>query len=167
MLVGPDLRAGRAQAGVVTGRPEVGPYLPLRRSLTCHGFALALLLAAALRAQTAPAAPAPAKPDDAAKDEAVVLSPFQATAESDQGYAARETLAGTRFKSELKDVPSQVSVMTKEFLDDIASVRSRTPTAIPRQSPLMTLVTGQNPALRRSGEARTLALPLPSKISED
>ncbi len=53
---------------------------------------------------------------------AIILSPFEVTATSDEGYAARETLAGTRFKSELKDVPSQVSVMTKEFLQDIASV---------------------------------------------
>ena len=29
--------------------------------------------------------------------------------------------AGTRFKTELKDVPSQISVMTKEFLEDIAT----------------------------------------------
>lgn len=55
-------------------------------------------------------------------DETVILSPFEVSAGSDEGYAARETLAGTRFKSNLKDVPSQVSVMTKEFLEDIASV---------------------------------------------
>jgi hypothetical protein len=58
----------------------------------------------------------------AVKEEAIVLSPFEVSSGSDEGYAARETLAGTRFKSELKDVPSQVSVMTKEFLEDIAAV---------------------------------------------
>ncbi len=58
----------------------------------------------------------------AAQGEAVVLNPFEVSAGTDEGYAARETLAGTRFKSELKDVPSQVSIMTKEFLEDIASV---------------------------------------------
>lgn len=66
------------------------------------------------------------RPSDEAKaaaaDEAVVLSPFEVSVASDQGYAARETLAGTRFKTELKNVPSQISVMTKEFLQDIASV---------------------------------------------
>jgi iron complex outermembrane recepter protein len=67
-----------------------------------------------------PPSPAPAAPT--AREEAVQLSPFEVTAATDEGYAARETLAGTRFKSELKDVPSQISVMTKEFLDDIASV---------------------------------------------
>jgi outer membrane receptor for ferric coprogen and ferric-rhodotorulic acid len=75
--------------------------------------------------QTAPAANAPAggSPAGATIDPAIVeLSPFEVSAETDHGYAARETLAGTRFKSELKDVPSQISVMTKEFLEDIASV---------------------------------------------
>jgi outer membrane receptor protein involved in Fe transport len=52
----------------------------------------------------------------------VLLNPFEVSTGSDEGYSARETLAGTRFKSELKDVPSQVSIMTKEFLEDIASV---------------------------------------------
>lgn len=64
---------------------------------------------------------APAEP--AARTESpIVLSPFEVSETSDEGYAARETLSGTRFKSELKDVPSQVSIMTKEFLEDIGSV---------------------------------------------
>jgi len=70
----------------------------------------------------AEAASAPPSSGTSTPEAAVVLSPFQVSADSDEGYAARETLAGTRFKSELKDVPSQVSIMTKEFLDDIASV---------------------------------------------
>lgn len=75
------------------------------------------------RAQSMPASANAAATDPAkAEEEAVVLSPFEVTASLDQGYAARETLAGTRFKSELKDVPSQVSIMTKEFLEDIAAV---------------------------------------------
>lgn len=71
----------------------------------------------------APTAPASTSPAAATIDPTIVeLSPFEVSAETDHGYAARETLAGTRFKSELKDVPSQISVMTKEFLEDIASV---------------------------------------------
>jgi len=65
---------------------------------------------------------APAPNSGATTGETIELNPFEVTAGSDQGYAARETLSGTRFKSDLKDVPSQVSVMTREFLDDIASV---------------------------------------------
>lgn len=52
----------------------------------------------------------------------IVLNPFEVSVGTDNGYAARETLAGTRFKSDLKDVASQVSVMTREFLEDIGSV---------------------------------------------
>jgi len=71
--------------------------------------------------QAAPpvATPAATKPP---MDEAVVLSPFEVSMSTDDGYAARETLAGTRFKSNLKDVASQVSIMTMEFLADTASV---------------------------------------------
>ena len=79
-----------------------------------------LLFGLKLHAAQAPVSPVSSPP--VATDPAVVLSPFEVTAGSDEGYAARETLAGTRFKSELKDVPSQVSIMTKEFLDDLASV---------------------------------------------
>ena len=85
-----------------------------------------LAVAGGLLAQTAPATSTPASAPGSANTpnpgDTVVLSPFEVSAESDEGYAARETLAGTRFKSELKDVPSQVSIMTKEFLEDIASV---------------------------------------------
>jgi iron complex outermembrane recepter protein len=88
----------------------------------CVGAGLSgFTLLISLGAQTV--APPPTPPaNDAKQDEAVLLSPFEVSSGSDEGYAARETLAGTRFKSELKDVPSQVSVMTKEFLQDIASV---------------------------------------------
>lgn len=55
-------------------------------------------------------------------NDVVELSPFQVSTTSDEGYAARETLAGSRVKTNLKDVPAQISIMTKEFLDDIASV---------------------------------------------
>jgi outer membrane receptor protein involved in Fe transport len=67
-----------------------------------------------------PTAAAQSKPPSA--DEPVSLSPFEVRADNDTGYAVRETLAGTRFRSELKDVPAQVSVMTKEFLSDIGAV---------------------------------------------
>lgn len=64
----------------------------------------------------------PAAVTPAGKDEVVVLSPFEVNGSADQGYASRETLSGTRFKTNLRDTPSQVSVMTEEFLRDIAAV---------------------------------------------
>ncbi len=53
------------------------------------------------------------------QEEAVVLSPFQVNATSDVGYQARETIAGGRLRTDLKDVSAQVDVMTQEFLSDL------------------------------------------------
>ncbi len=64
------------------------------------------------------AARAPSRPS--INDEAVLLTPFEVTASSDMGYEATETLAGSRLNTQLKDVATQVNVMTKEFLDDLA-----------------------------------------------
>ncbi|MDQ8199446.1 hypothetical protein QEH56_14865 [Pelagicoccus enzymogenes] len=47
------------------------------------------------------------------------LSPFTINAEEDTGYRAGSTLAGTRLRTELKDVGAAVSVYTEEFLTDI------------------------------------------------
>jgi TonB-dependent Receptor Plug Domain len=59
-------------------------------------------------------------------DETLVLSPFEVAAAKDTGYAATETLAGTRIRTDLKDVSASISVVTKEFLDDIAATDSGT-----------------------------------------
>ncbi len=53
-------------------------------------------------------------------DEIVNLSPFQVNASSDMGYEATETLAGSRLNTPLKDVATQINVMTSEFLEDLA-----------------------------------------------
>ena len=52
--------------------------------------------------------------------ETVELTPFVVTSSSNVGYEATETLAGSRLKTELKDVATQVNVMTPEFLEDLA-----------------------------------------------
>ena len=46
------------------------------------------------------------------------LSPFSVSSEDTVGYLAGNTLAGTRLKSQLKDIASAVQVVTEEFLDD-------------------------------------------------
>lgn len=63
--------------------------------------------------------PRPAAPES---EKAVVLNPFTVDATTDVGYAATSTLGGTRLKSELRDVASQIDVMTAEFLDDIGAL---------------------------------------------
>ena len=76
--------------------------------------------ASPLLAQLVPPRANPAKA--ASDDEAVVLSPFQVSAASEEGtYVATSTLAGTRLNTALKDVPAAISVMTADFLKDIGA----------------------------------------------
>ena len=49
------------------------------------------------------------------------LSPFTITSDEDTGYAATNTLAGTRLKSDLRDLAGAVQVVTEEFLRDTGS----------------------------------------------
>ena len=50
----------------------------------------------------------------------VELSPFQVTASEDRGYQATSTLGGTRLRTDLKDLAASISVVTKDFMDDLA-----------------------------------------------
>lgn len=53
-------------------------------------------------------------------ENAVVLSPFAVTSDKDNGYAATETLAGTRMRTNLRDVGAALTILTPEFLQDLA-----------------------------------------------
>ncbi len=55
--------------------------------------------------------------DDA--EEAYELSPFVVDSSSDTGYRATNTLAGSRLNTNLKDVPSSISVFTDIFIEDL------------------------------------------------
>jgi outer membrane receptor protein involved in Fe transport len=50
----------------------------------------------------------------------VELSPFEVNTSRDVGYAAENTLAGSRLNARLRDTAGSVSVFTREFLDDLA-----------------------------------------------
>lgn len=52
-------------------------------------------------------------------DEIFTLSPFSVSAADETGYAATSTLAGTRLKTELGDLPNSITVATKEFMEDL------------------------------------------------
>jgi outer membrane receptor for ferric coprogen and ferric-rhodotorulic acid len=52
-------------------------------------------------------------------DDVVMLSPFSVSVEKDYGYQATTTLAGGRIQTELKDTPATVSILTKEFMQDL------------------------------------------------
>ncbi|MBL9194933.1 MAG: TonB-dependent receptor [Opitutaceae bacterium] len=57
-------------------------------------------------------------------DEVVTLSPFTVSSEKDTGYAATNTLAGTRLNTPVKDLGAAISIYTKDFLDDIGATNA-------------------------------------------
>ena len=75
-------------------------------------------------AQEAPVAGA--TPQAGTGEDIIVLTPFEVTANSDTGYVATETLAGTRIRTNLGDVGSAITVLTKDFLSDIGATDSST-----------------------------------------
>jgi len=85
------------------------------------------LLAVSLFAQ------APTMRENVDDDSVIELSPFEVSAESNIGYLANNTLAGTRLNTKLEDIASAVQVLTKEFLDD---------TGASNLSELLTFTTG-------------------------
>lgn len=87
------------------------------RCLALLAAAFPLLVIAGV-AQQAPATTSPSED----KSETVVLSPFVVEAGTDEGYRATSTLAGSRIKTDLKDVASPITVVTKEFFNDVAAV---------------------------------------------
>ena len=56
--------------------------------------------------------------DDVSEEEVYTLSPFEVTTDDNVGYLATSSLAGTRLKTDLRDVGSAISVITAEFLQD-------------------------------------------------
>ena len=91
-------------------------------------LSISLLFGLALHAQTAPApspsaitttTPAPAKA--LLSSEALVLSPFEVNTDQDPGYAASTALTGTRTNEKLENLPNSISVLTADFLSDIAA----------------------------------------------
>ncbi len=67
----------------------------------------------------------PASPGSTAfapeSDETVELSPFEVRSTSNEGYLATSSLAGSRLKTDLKDIASPISVITPQFMRDTGS----------------------------------------------
>ncbi|WP_414662427.1 TonB-dependent receptor plug domain-containing protein [Horticoccus sp. 23ND18S-11] len=93
---------------------------PIRSSLTT--VVLLTLLTQSLSAQTVAPAPRPTVP---LPDETITLSPFVVEESEDRGYAATSTLAGTRLRTDLRDVGAAISVVTAQFMADTASTNVR------------------------------------------
>jgi outer membrane receptor protein involved in Fe transport len=97
--------------------------LSFRRSFARLGLAFAVSGPAAFAqpvTPTRPAAPAPV-----VVEETVTLLPFVVEETEDRGYAATSTLAGTRLRTDLRDVGAAISVVTAQFLADTASTNAR------------------------------------------
>jgi outer membrane receptor protein involved in Fe transport len=58
-------------------------------------------------------------------DDPVSLTPFVVAESEDRGYAAISTLAGTRLRTDLRDVGAAISVVTSQFMIDTASTNVR------------------------------------------
>lgn len=55
-------------------------------------------------------------------DDVITLTPFEVSGGDDKGYAASNTLAGTRLNSRLEDIAGSISVVTKQQLIDTAAL---------------------------------------------
>ncbi len=76
---------------------------------------MVMLGSPAALAQNVPVAP-PATPSSSG---AILLTPFEVSSDKDNGYAATETLAGTRMRTSLRDVGASLSILTPEFMRDL------------------------------------------------
>jgi hypothetical protein len=77
---------------------------------------LTLLAAPAVFGQAA----TPVSPAATAQEDTLVLSPFEVNPD-DSGYLASSAQSGTRLRTDLRDIPSSISVLTKDFMNDVGA----------------------------------------------
>ena len=112
-------------------RPSYPHVRNIRRATVSALFVVAVA-ASSLPAQIAPSAPPAAKPaksvspvlETELRETPIEMSPFLVSADTDKGYLATSTLAGTRIKTDLRDVGSAISVITEAFLRDTGARNS-------------------------------------------
>lgn len=93
----------------------------------CLLAGLAALFIAAGAPVTAQIAATPPKSDTDTTDEVIELSPFIVESGRDtDSYRASSTLAGTRVRTDLRDVASSISVVTSQFLKDTGAINNQT-----------------------------------------
>lgn len=85
---------------------------------------LTLLASSGLLGQATAPTPADQTKTGREEEKIINLSPFVVTVEEDDGYRATSTLAGTRIRTNLRDIASSISAVTEEFLRDTASRNS-------------------------------------------
>lgn len=98
----------------------MNPRKPIALLVCLLGF---IITSGPLMGQTtAPAASNWSTPATRLDEETIELSPFVVSTEKDAGYAATNTLAGTRLRSEIMNTPVSLSILTRDFLNDIAAI---------------------------------------------
>lgn len=98
---------------------QMNAITPFIRSFKFYPFfGLALFVSTFLSAQPAGL--------DGEREQVYELSPFSIDASEDSGYQATSTLAGTRIRTNLKDLGAAISVITSEFLEDTAATDAGT-----------------------------------------
>jgi outer membrane receptor for ferric coprogen and ferric-rhodotorulic acid len=81
---------------------------------------LTTVIAACLTlANIAPAQSVPTAPVKPPSTGTILFTPFEVSSASDNGYAATETLAGTRLRTNLRDIGASLSILTPEFMRDL------------------------------------------------
>ncbi|HVU23774.1 MAG TPA: TonB-dependent receptor plug domain-containing protein [Opitutus sp.] len=99
------------------------PITPVRPDrLLTPLLALGLL---AIPLNTFAQASASSSDDRNADDEAVVLSPFTVTTAKDNGYAATNSISGSRVDTAIKDLPVPMQVITSDFIKDTGATDLR------------------------------------------
>lgn len=84
---------------------------------------LVAVLTGFLTLATAPftAAQAVSTPATTGPDQTVVMSPFRVDATKETGYLASTATSGTRLNMAIRDLPMQLEVITRDFMEDIAA----------------------------------------------
>jgi iron complex outermembrane receptor protein len=100
---------GRAQAVNAGEAPAVLAKYDLNRNGVLDARELATKAADEARGVATP------------RDEVLELTPFAVTGDRDVGYIAGDSLAGSRLNTSLKDTAASLTILTKEFLEDIGA----------------------------------------------
>ncbi len=121
-----DIEGANGPAAIRSGLPEpgLGDARSSMRPPADNGHGLAGVLKRLVSIAFARAGPE----DDGQEFSGRVyeLSPFVVDSSNDAGYRASSTLAGTRLRTNLRDVGAAVTVVAKTYLEDVAAVDNET-----------------------------------------
>jgi len=106
----------RARKSETPNQPNLEP-MKINR-LLARVFASFAAVASVFAQSTNPSTGSPSS-TSAKGDSVVQLSPFEVTSNTDVGYQATDTMAGSRMNTALKDIAASISVFTEEFMKDI------------------------------------------------